>query len=146
MTEPKEALVDPRVEWLKYRFVVLESDQHDYSGVPDVEHQLAGFDCVLASDTLTATPLTDFVSPEGARNQLEPWLRSWEMEQEIFKNVRGEFRFVQAFVKDPPGAPVRISASRSMTSSGSVSATLLHSTFPEPPKQLLSAIGISKSP
>lgn len=68
---------DPHVEALHYRFRSLNDNDTFDRAVP-LSGALGDFDYVLESATLIARPRSHFGDRTGARDALEPYLRSWE--------------------------------------------------------------------
>jgi hypothetical protein len=54
---------------------------------------LGDFDCVLDGEALTATPRGTYHSDLEAEAALDPHLRTWELELELNRGYRMEFRF-----------------------------------------------------
>jgi hypothetical protein len=123
----------PRVTGLTYDVVWLTGASQV---VPARQELVLGdFDCVLDGATLTATPRGTYHSDVEAEAALEPHLRAWELELELDRGYRMEFRFStsSAVADNDDGEATHHFLRARMSATAAVSAELsVHATLPGP--------------
>lgn len=128
---------DPHVEWLRYDFLALD-DRHDFTQAAPWTGQLGDFVCQLEAAALNARPLSHHGSEAGARDALEPYLRSWELHSELEDSVRIRFRFSAAHVTDTRSTTdssirqIHVADETSVAVADEVSLKVEHKAFPAP--------------
>jgi hypothetical protein len=128
----------PRVEVLFYRFVSLE-DRHDFSQAAPWEGDLGDFRCRLAGGTLEARPQGHYRTTQGAREALEPHLRSWTLWLELHDGIRSRFEAGAARVVDTTSGGVAVEAefASAVGIANDASVKLGHGSYPPPPSGIL---------
>lgn len=122
----------PRVTVLTYEVAWL-------TGPPSVlpprqELSLGDFDCVLEGTVLTATPRGAYPTEAEATAAMEPHLRAWELELELDRGYRVEFRLTGSHAVDAePGQPKHfvVGIGEHLTMSDSLQVTA-HTDLPSP--------------
>jgi hypothetical protein len=96
---------------------------------------LGDFDCVLDGETLTATPRGTYHSDLEAEAALDPHLRTWELELELNRGYRMEFRFRTSSAVadgDNGGAAHHFLRARLSATAAVYAELSVHATLPDP--------------
>jgi hypothetical protein len=119
-----------RVRWL--------DDVRLAQGAPPLAVDLAGFECRLDGDTLTAKPRSQYPTVEDARTVLDPALHAWEAHCELDLGHRFSFTYSGCTIGDllsPKQRAMAISDLMAMTDHLQVSKVL--GEFPPPDPSLV---------
>jgi len=129
---------DPHVVSLTYKVTSPETVRFD--SAPPVVFDTAQMRITLAPGMLTVEPKTHFASAERAREAIDPFLRSWEIDAALrFGRSEIVFAFEDAQIvdRDPPkpGSPHTIEVASVETASAfdKVTVTVSRGKYPEPP-------------
>lgn len=133
---------DPHVEKLIYNIGSAGIVEYDSPEASSFTNDLGDF--VLSSGKLTVTLSHHFPDPQDARELIESYLRSWEMESDLTQNL-GTIRFAYSDVvvidrnpppPPPPGSPITVSINATLsaiTASGSARISIRRTEYPAPP-------------
>lgn len=130
---------DPHVQTVHYE--ITSGEDISYRDPPPLSfsNHLGTFD--VAENELCVTPVEHFSDEAGARDAIEPFLRAWEIDTDLNRNVgmiRFKFDWVDMVDRDPPlpGASQVIYAQGASYVLVGSSATLhlTCSKFPDPPR------------
>lgn len=130
---------DPHVESLHYMLETLETMQ--FNNPPPLDGYEPDFKYRLEDGKLTVMMKSHFPTEVAARNCVEPFLRSWELELAVRKSVREmTFKYERPTLVDrnPPkpgeGAIVAlVGTARMKITCHPVTATMTYRNYPEPP-------------
>lgn len=130
---------DPHVATLLYR---LETDKYTtYNNPPPIMFRVEVFSAELKNDLLKVTLERHFSTVEQARNEVERFLRAWELDIAL-KRGHGEFRleYESSEVIDrnplPKDNPETVNLSAHAIASASIKAevSVVRGRYPDPPK------------
>jgi len=131
---------DPRVQKIHYRVSSEGAVKYNNPSAISFSNHLGSFD--LSNGELQIVPAEHFPDEYSARQVLEPFLRSWEIEADITSSVGTiRFAFKNSEVVDrnppPPGSPhvVDTRGVAAGLSSANASIESIRNTYPEPPME-----------
>ncbi len=126
---------DPHVEMLNYEFISLQ-ENHDFTNASPWSGRLGYFQCRLEGGRLETVPNKHFASEASARQELEPYLRAWELRAELQDELRVCFRFSSARVveRQPTDGSVAVAVAAAEAAGAAEAATVTigHSAYPAP--------------
>jgi hypothetical protein len=130
---------DPHIQTLHYEITSGDYISYRNPAPLSFSNHLGTFDA--AEKKLRVTPAEHFAHEAGAREAIEPFLRAWEIETDLNRNVEMiRFKFDRVDIVDrdpaPPGASQVIHAQAGSYGVAGSSATLhlTCSKYPDPPK------------
>jgi hypothetical protein len=131
---------DPHVSHLRYS--IRHGDDTSFVDPPGVHATTNSFEALLEEGILTVTMLEHFSSVDHARAVVDPYLRAWELQDELQGARTGiEFVYESAEVIDrdppPPGERKVVKLEAGLYSVSGMSATLHvgRRSYPPPPAQ-----------
>lgn len=128
---------DPHVESLTYRVVFPETIKFD--GAPPITYKSSLLELHLDSELLTIIPNIHYESVESAKKDIEPFLRSWEIDVAL-RSGQKEVSFIYSDAKLVDRAPsdtsrkfIEAEAGLFTLSSSDVRFTVHRTKYPDPP-------------
>lgn len=129
---------DPKVTELYYKFIS-DNPQDLFDNVTPLDFSNQAFDFHLENGLLTVRPKVKYPSPDLAKNELEPFLRDWELSAYLSSSHhRIRFAFQDANIIDLNPDPntydetIRLQSVYSVTAAENVTLTVHNWTYPNP--------------
>ena len=129
---------DPHVVSLTYKITSPEKVRYD--NAPPVIFETAEMKLSLANGLLTVEPKHHFSSVDSAREVIDPFLRSWEVDVALRSGIiEITFSYQEAKLVDrdppPPGSNqiIKVGSATIVTTANNITLTVSRGEYPEPP-------------
>lgn len=131
---------DPHVESLTFE---LETDDSVSFDASPVEHETDTFSLRLEDGTLNVDLKQHFGSVDEARDEIEEFLRAWEVKYGIDyrgRDIAFEYEDAKVIDRDPPAADatdeqtIEVSATGHVNVVGEADVSVVRGTYPDPPE------------